>query len=77
MPSLLTPALKQQISLPVARLLILVRTTSQLFKLEAGRGLEDGRKRLEERFSSSLGEGSRLPSTEPPAPPRSRFVLLA
>jgi hypothetical protein len=61
MPSLLTHALKQQISLPVARLLALVRTTSQLFKLAAGRGLKDGLQRLEERFSSSLGEGPRLP----------------
>ena len=61
MPSLLTHALKQQISLPVARLLLLVRTTSQLFKLAPGRGLNDGLKRLDEWFSSSLGEGPRLP----------------
>src|ERR671911_477756 len=60
-PSLLTHALKQQISLPVARLLVLVRTTSQLFKLPTGRGLYDGLKRLDERFSSSLSEGPRLP----------------
>jgi len=55
MPSLLTHALKQQISLPVARLLVLVRTTSQPFKLAPGWGLKDGLLRLEERFSSSLG----------------------
>src|SRR5687768_9683535 len=61
MPSLLTHPLKQQISLPVARLLLLVRTTSQLFKLPTGRGLYDGLKRLDERFCSSLGEGPRLP----------------
>src|ERR687897_916898 len=61
MLSLLTHALKQQISLPVARLLLLVRTTSQLFKLAPGRGLKDSLKRLDERFSSSLGQGPRLP----------------
>src|SRR5215210_4438022 len=61
-PSLLTHALKQQISLPVARLLVLVRTEPQLFKLPTGRGLKDGLQRLEERFSGSLGEG---PSTPP------------
>ena len=61
MPSLLTHALKQEISLPVARLLVLVRTAPQLFKLAPGRGLYDGLKRLKERFSSSLGLGLRLP----------------
>ena len=61
MPSLLTHALKQQISLPVARLLLFVRTTSQLFKLPTRRSLNDGLKRLDERFSSSLGQGPRLP----------------
>src|ERR687893_2493603 len=61
MLSLLTHALKQQISLPVARLLLLVRTAPQLFKLAPGRGLYDGLKRLDERFSSSLGQGPRLP----------------
>ena len=61
MPSLLTHALKQEICLPVAHLLILVRATPQLFKLAPGRGLKDGLQRLEERFSSSLGEGPRLP----------------
>jgi hypothetical protein len=60
-PSLLTHALKQEISLPVARLFVLVRTTSQLFKLAPGRGLKDGLKRLDERFSRSLGEDPRLP----------------
>src|SRR5829696_9327358 len=59
--SLLTHALKQQISLPVACLLVLVRTTSQLFKLPPSRGLKDGLKRLDERFSSSLGLGPRMP----------------
>jgi hypothetical protein len=61
MLSLLTHALKQQISLPVARLLVLVHTAPQLFKLAPGRGLYDGLKRLDERFSSSLGLGHRLP----------------
>jgi hypothetical protein len=61
MPSLLAHALKQEIGLPVARLLVLVRTTSQLFKLAPGRGLYDGLQRLDERFSGLLSEGSRLP----------------
>jgi hypothetical protein len=61
MPSLLTHALKQQIGLPVAHLLVLVRTAPQLFKLPTGRSLYDGLKRLQERFSSSLGLGPRLP----------------
>ncbi len=61
MPSLLTHALKQEIGLPVARLLLLVRPAPQLFKLHTGRGLKDGLQRLNERFSSSLGEGPRLP----------------
>jgi hypothetical protein len=61
MPSLLTHALKQQISLPVAHLPVLVRAAPQLFKLAPGRGLYDGLKRLDERFSSSLGQGPRLP----------------
>ena len=43
MTSLLAGALKQEISLPVAHLLVSVRTASQLFKLAAGRGLNDGR----------------------------------
>ena len=59
MSSLLAHALKQQVSLPVARLLVLVRTASQPFKLAPGRGLKDGLQRLDERFSSSLGDGSR------------------
>ena len=42
MPSLLAHALKQEICLPVARLLVLVRTTPQLFELPTGRGLYDG-----------------------------------
>ena len=61
MPSLLAHALKQEICLPVAHLLVLVRTAPQLFKLVPGRGLKDGLKRLDERFSSSLGEDHRLP----------------
>ena len=61
MSSLLTHALKQEISLPVAHLLVLVRTAPQLFKLPTGRGLYDSLKRLDERFSSSLGQGPRLP----------------
>src|SRR5215204_4063614 len=61
MPSLLTHALKQQIGLPVAHLLLLVRSASQLFKLPTGRGLNDGLQRLEERSSGSLGQGPRLP----------------
>src|SRR5918997_1028391 len=61
MLSLLTHALKQQISLPVARLLVLVRSAPQLFKLAPGRGLNDGLKRLDERSSGSPGEGHRLP----------------
>jgi hypothetical protein len=39
----------------------LVRTAPQLFKLAPGRGLYNGLKRLKERFSSSLGQGPRLP----------------
>ena len=61
MLSLLTNALKQQISLPVAHLLILVHTAPQLFKLAPGRGLYDGLQRLDERFSSSLYLSHRLP----------------
>src|SRR5215207_383511 len=59
--SLLTHVLKQEIGLPVAHLLVLVRTAPQLFKLAAGRSLKDGLQRLQERFSSSLGESPRLP----------------
>jgi hypothetical protein len=62
MPSLLTHALRQEICLPVASLLVLVHTAPQLFKLAAGRGLYDGLQRLDERFSSSLGLGPRLPT---------------
>jgi hypothetical protein len=61
MPSLLTHALKQEISLPVAHLLILVRTAPQLFELPTGLSLYDSLKRLDERPSGSLGEGPRLP----------------
>jgi hypothetical protein len=61
MPSLLTHALKQEICLPVAHLLVLVRTAPQLFKLHARLSLYDGLKRLDERFSCSLGQGPRLP----------------
>jgi hypothetical protein len=61
MPSLLTHALKQEISLPVAHLLVLVQTAPQLFELPTRRSLKDGLKRLDERFSGSLDQGSRLP----------------
>jgi hypothetical protein len=40
-PSLRGRALKQEINLPVARRLVLVRTASQLLKLPTGRGLKD------------------------------------
>jgi hypothetical protein len=63
MAGLLTHALEQEIGLPVARLLVSVRTAPQLFELAPGRGLEDGLQRLHERFSGSpLGEGPRLQS---------------
>jgi hypothetical protein len=61
MASLLAGALKQEISLPVARLLVSVQTDSQLFKLAAGRGLNDSRTRLSARLSGSLNLGPRLP----------------
>jgi hypothetical protein len=61
MSNLHAHALKQEISLPVARLLVLVRTAPQLFELAPGRGLKDGLQRLDERFSSSLGLGLCLP----------------
>ena len=66
MSSLFAHALKQEISLPVARLLVLVQTASQLSQLVPGRGLEDGRKRLGERFSGLPGEGSCLPREDLP-----------
>jgi hypothetical protein len=47
MPSLLAHALKQEIGLPVARLLVLVHTASQLFKLHTSRSLKDGLQRLD------------------------------
>jgi hypothetical protein len=59
--SLLAHARKQEISLPVAHLLVLVRTAPQLFELHTRLSLYDGLQRLQERFSSSLGEGPRLP----------------
>ena len=61
MSGLLTHALEQEIGLPVARLLVSVRTVPQLFELPTGRGLKHGLQRLEERFSGSLGQGPRLP----------------
>src|SRR5918998_629743 len=61
MPSLLTHPLKQEICLPVAYLLVLVRTAPQPFKLAPGRSLYDGLMRLDERCSGSLGQGPRLP----------------
>jgi hypothetical protein len=45
MTSLFLQALKPQVSLPVARFLLSVRTASQLFQLAAGRGLKDSRAR--------------------------------
>ena len=60
MSGLLAHARKQEISLPVACLLVLMRSASQLFKLHTRRSLYDGLKRLQERFSSSPGEGPRL-----------------
>src|SRR5215212_9223496 len=62
MLSLLAHALKQEICLPVARLLVLVHTAPQLFKLPTGRSLYDGLKRLDEPSSGSLGLGPRLPT---------------
>jgi hypothetical protein len=62
MPSLLPHALRQEIGLPVACLLVSVRTAPQLFKLATSRGLKDGLKRLDEWFSISLGEGPSLPT---------------
>jgi hypothetical protein len=83
MPSLLAHALKQEISLPVAHLLVLVHTAHQLFKLAPGRGLYDGLKRLDKRFSSSLGQGPRLPTESTSCAisltvcsARTRFLLL-
>jgi hypothetical protein len=49
MSSLFTHALKQEISLPVAHLLVLVHTAPQLFKLAARRSLYDGLQRLDEQ----------------------------
>ena len=60
MPGLLAHALEQESGLPVARLLVSVRTAPQLFELAPGRGLKDGLKRLDERFSGSLGQCPRL-----------------
>jgi hypothetical protein len=59
--SLLAHARKQEISLPVACLLVLVRSASQLFKLHACLSPNDSLQRLQERFSISLGEDPRLP----------------
>src|SRR5918995_7519507 len=61
MSSLFTHALKQEIGLPVAHLLLLVHTAPQLFKLAPGRGLDDLLQRLDERPSGSPGGGPRLP----------------
>jgi hypothetical protein len=58
---LLAHARKQEISLPVACLLVSMWSASQLFKLHTRRSLNDGLQRLQERFSISPGEGSRLP----------------
>src|SRR5215203_2437929 len=51
---------KQEICLPVACLLVSVRSASQLFKLPTRRSLYDGLQRLQQRFSISLGESPRL-----------------
>src|SRR5215216_5530301 len=59
--SLLAHSRKQEISLPVACLLVLMHFASQLFKLHARLSLNHGLQRLQERFSISLGEGPRLP----------------
>jgi hypothetical protein len=60
--SLLAHACKPEIRLPVARLLVLVRAASQLFKLHTRRSLNDSLQRLDERSPGSLGEGPRLPT---------------
>src|SRR5215204_5505871 len=60
MSSLLAHALKQEISLPVAYLFVLVPADSQLFKLAASRGPSDGYTRFSKRSSGSLGVGPRL-----------------
>jgi hypothetical protein len=64
MSSLLAHALKQQISLPVACLLVLVQTVSQFVKLFTCRSLNDGRARHGKRLSGSLGAGTRLPTED-------------
>ena len=61
MSSLFAHALKQEISLPVARLLVLVRTPAQVFKLATGWGLKDSHTRLSERLTGSRGVGACLP----------------
>jgi ABC-type thiamine transport system ATPase subunit len=61
MSSLFAHALKQEIGLPVARLLVLVRTPSQVFKLATGRGLKDSHTRLSDRLSGSPGVRAYLP----------------
>ena len=60
MSSLLAHA---QISLPVACLLVLMWSASQLFKLHTRLSLYDGLQRLQERFSISLGEGPPCPKS--------------
>ena len=62
MSSLLTRA-EQEISLPVARLLLLVRTTSQPFELHTRRSLYDGLQRLQERFSIRLARSLVCPES--------------
>ena len=68
MSSLLAHARKQEISLPVACLLVLMRSASQLFKLHTRRSLYDGLQRLQERFSISLGEDGLFCSLEITSP---------
>jgi hypothetical protein len=76
MSRLLAHALNQEISLPVARLLMLVQTAPQLLKLATGWGLEDGRAPGQAAVLFA-GRGPPLASREPSPPSRSRFVLLA
>jgi hypothetical protein len=61
MPGLLAHALKQEISLPVERPIVLMQTASQLRKLHTGRGLKDGLACLDEWLPGSPGEVPSLP----------------
>jgi hypothetical protein len=59
--NLLAHPRKQEISLPVACLLVLIWSAFQLFKLHARLSPNDSLQLLQERFLISLGEGPRLP----------------